>query len=58
MYHNFISTPLIMPAVFNPSSGTYSFISNIPGALPLRADYADSSEDGSNSEVELRTRYK
>ena len=47
-----------MPAVFNPTNGTYSFISNIPGALPLRADYADSSEDGSNSEVVLRIRYK
>ena len=47
-----------MPAVFNPTNGTYSFISNIPGALPLRADYADSSEDGSTSEVVLRIRYK
>lgn len=53
MYHNFISAPMVVPAVYNPSNGTYSFISNIPGpgALPMRTDFADSSEDGSNSEV-------
>ena len=45
----------VVPAVYNPSNGTYSFISNIPGpgGVPLRTDFADSSEDGSNSEVGL-----
>ena len=55
IYHNFISAPMVVPAVYNPSNGTYSFISNIPGpgGVPLRTDFADSSEDGSNSEVGL-----